>query len=158
MYSDEFALLANYGVEGEGLVYDEAGDPHLSDLILNNQDTIMSFAIKKYTAFTYFPCQSIETRNMDAYDDVQIQTMEMWASFGDDLYVYPSEISMSAEDTETTAMILTDIETLIDEYLLGFITGSISLDKYEEFRQNIIDLDIQTVIDIYQRYYDEYTA
>lgn len=158
MYSDEFAITANFGIEGEGLVYDEDGNPHLSDLVLHNTDTIMSFAVKKYTMFTYFPYQEIQTKYMDAYDQVQLDTIAMWSSGSDDLWVIPDEASLNAEDSELAAEIMADISTSVDEYLLGFITGSISLDQYDTFLENIRSMDVQTAIDLYQKTYDEYLA
>lgn len=158
MYSDEFAIPANYGIEGEGFNYGEDGKPHLTELVTANPDAIMSFSVMKYTTMTAFPIQSYQTRYKDAYGEVQLNTIELWSSFGDDAYVYPSDIKLSAQDSEATSTILTDIDTAIDEYLLGFITGSISLDKYDEFQQNLLDLGIEDVIEVYQSYYDDYVA
>lgn len=78
MYSDEFALNANFGLEGEGFYYGDDGKPHLSDNVLHSTETITSFAVKKYTLFSLLPHQDIQTRFMDAYDENQLSTIELW--------------------------------------------------------------------------------
>lgn len=158
LYSDEFALIANYGKEGEGFEYDEAGNPHLSDLVLHNTETITSFAVKKYTLFSYLPRQDIQTRFADAYDEQQLDTIELWTNSGDSAYLLPSAFSLDVDDSNTVAALMSDIETSVDEYLLGFITGSIPLSQYDQFLAGLSDMGIQEAIDIYQAALDQYEA
>jgi len=46
----------------------------------------------------------------------------------------------------------------VDENLLGFITGSISLDTYDSLIEGIKGMGVQDAIDIYQNALDEYHA
>lgn len=158
MYSDEFAIAANFGKEGEGFNYGEDGKPHLSDLVLNNTETITSFAVKKYTLFTPLPHQDIQTRFMDAYDDYQLDTILAWTDAADSAWSLPRTFSLSENDNVAAAAIMSDVETSVDESLLGFITGSISLDTYDSFIEGIKAMGVQDAIDIYQNALDEYYA
>ena len=55
-------------------------------------------------------------------------------------------------------IIMSDIETSIDENLLGFITGSISLDTYDSFIQGLHSMGVDDAVAIYQDALDAYLA
>jgi len=158
MYSDEFALDANYGVEGEGFYYGDDGKPHLSDNVLHSTETITSFAVKKYTLFSLLPHQDIQTRFMDAYDENQLATIDLWTNAADSAWILPSAFTLNEDDNVAAAAIMSDVETSVDENLLGFITGSISLDTYDSLIEGIKGMGVQDAIDIYQNALDEYHA
>ena len=48
MYTDEGALLCNYGIEGESFEYDENHVPVFTDLVLNNPDMSTTVALFMY--------------------------------------------------------------------------------------------------------------
>ena len=158
MYSDEFALDANFGVEGEGFFYGDDGQPHLSDNVLHSTETITSFAVKKYTLFSLLPHQDIQTRFMDAYDENQLSTIDLWTNAADSAWTLPSAFTLTEDDSVAAAAIMSDVETSVDENLLGFITGSISLDTYDAFLQGLHDMGVDDAIAIYQSALDEYFA
>ncbi len=158
LYSDEFAIPANYGVEGEGLVYNEAGQPQLSDLVLNNTETITSFAVKKYSLFTQFPHQDIQTRFMPCYDEVQLETLSLWADSQDALYTLPADLNLSMQDEDTLSRIMSDVETHVDEMLLSFITGAADLAGFDTYVSDLYAMGLQEAIDIYQAALDTYNA
>ena len=54
--------------------------------------------------------------------------------------------------------IMSDVETSVDENLLGFITGSVSMDTYDAFIQGLHDLGVGDAIAICQDALDEYFA
>lgn len=156
LYSDEFAITANFGVEGEGLAYDENGDPMLSDMVIHNTDTIVSFAVKKYSLFTYFPHQDIQTRFMPCYDEAQLDTLDLWASSQDSAYTLPSDLAISVEDSDTLAKIMSDIETHVDEMLLAYVTGAADTSNFDDFVAELYGQNLQGAIDIYQAALDAY--
>ena len=53
---------------------------------------------------------------------------------------------------------MSDVETSVDENLLGFITGSVSMDTYDAFIQGLHDMGVGDAIAIYQDALDEYFA
>lgn len=156
MYSDEFALAANFGKEGEGFNYDENGNPHLSDSVLHSTETITAFAVKKYTLFSYLPHQDIQTRFMDAYDEMQLATIELWTDHADSAWNLPTAFSLDEEDATQAAAIMSDVETSVDENLLGFITGSIDLGTYDAFINGLKAMGVEDAIAIYQASFDRY--
>lgn len=158
MYSDEFALNANFGLEGEGFYYGDDGKPHLSDNVLHSTETITSFAVKKYTLFSLLPHQDIQTRFMDAYDENQLSTIELWTNAADSEWLLPNAFTLSQEDSVAAAAIMNDVETSIDENLLGFITGSISLDTYDAFIQGLHSMGVDDAVAIYQDALDAYLS
>ena len=158
MYSDEFALDANFGVEGEGFYYGDDGQPHLSDNVLHSTETITSFAVKKYTLFSLLPHQDIQTRFMDAYDENQLSTIELWTNAADSAWTLPSVFTLTEDDSVAAAAIMSDVETSVDENLLGFITGSIPMDTYDAFLQGLHEMGVDDAIAIYQDALDEYLS
>ena len=158
MYSDEFALDANFGVEGEGFYYGDDGQPHLSDNVLHSTETITSFAVKKYTLFSLLPHQDIQTRFMDAYDENQLSTIDLWTNAADSAWTLPSAFTLTEEDSVAASAIMSDVETSVDENLLGFITGSIPMDTYDAFIQGLHDMGVDDAIAIYQDALDEYLS
>ena len=53
---------------------------------------------------------------------------------------------------------MSDVETSVDENLLGFITGSVSLETYDAFVDGIKAMGVQDAVDIHQNALDEYLA
>lgn len=53
---------------------------------------------------------------------------------------------------------MSDVETSIDENLLGFITGSISLDTYDAFIQGLHSMGVDDAVAIYQDALDAYLS
>lgn len=51
---------------------------------------------------------------------------------------------------------MSDIETSVNENMLGFITGSIGLDQFDAFTAGLEEMRLQEAIDIYQAVYDAY--
>ena len=156
MYGDEFALAANFGQEGEGFEYGQDGKPHLSDIVLHNTEAITSFAVRKYTLFSYLPHQDIQTRFMDAYDDNQLSTIELWTTSSDSEWILPAAFSLEEHDATKVAGIMGDVETSVDENLLGFVTGSIDLSTYDAFVENLKTMGVEEALDIYQAAFDQY--
>ena len=156
MYGDEFALAANFGQEGEGFDYGPDGKPHLSDIVLHNTEAITSFAVRKYTLFSYLPHQDIQTRFMDAYDENQLSTIELWTTSADSEWTLPAAFSLEENDATKVAGIMGDVETSVDENLLGFVTGSIDLSTYDAFVENLKTMGVEEALEIYQAAFDQY--
>ena len=148
----------NFGVEGEGFYYGDDGQPHLSDNVLHSTETITSFAVKKYTLFSLLPHQDIQTRFMDAYDEKQLSTIELWTNAADSAWTLPSAFTLTEDDSVAAAAIMSDVETSVDENLLGFITGSIPMDTYDAFLQGLHEMGVDDAIAIYQDALDEYLS
>lgn len=155
MYGDEFMLLANYGVEGEGFNYVN-GEPQLTELVLDNQETITTFAAMKYTLFGYLPHRRDQTRLMPAYSESQLESLDLWADSSDGGLALPSDFKLDLDDSERVAMILSDIETYVDEALLGYITGAIPIEQVSVVPERVKELNIGEALTIYQTAWDEY--
>ena len=53
---------------------------------------------------------------------------------------------------------MTSINTDVSENRLHFIYGNRSLDEFEAYREDIINMGIERVLEIYQAAYDRFTA
>ena len=95
---------------------------------------------------------------MDAYDENQLSTIELWTNAADSEWLLPSAFTLSQEDSVAAAAIMNDVETSIDENLLGFITGSISLDTYDAFIQGLHSMGVDDAVAIYQDALDAYLS
>lgn len=124
-YTEAGSMLANYGVEGNTFVYDEdTGKPVWTDMILNNPDgmakqqsmaVLLQYRGGGYVADTWKDNQSYDLDMLNACNEAGANlTGEK---------VIPSGVSLNAEESSSNALIMTDIETHIEESVLRFITG-----------------------------------
>ncbi len=160
-YSDEGDRLMNWGVEGVSYELDENGNPHFTDLVLNDPDGLaVDVAMGKYTMVA----------QMEAYkqsDEVYAVRMWKWPAqqeasakwdatdFGDR---YPLTVSLTPEEGEELANIMADIETYRDENAIRFILGTESFDNYDKFVNTINKMGIEEAIAIKQAGYDRLQA
>lgn len=158
MYGDDFSFVCNYGAEGEAFNYNDEGKPVFTDLIINNKETLTKFAVWKYTLFGYLPHKSDQTRMESCYTQDQLDIITKLKDNADSEYSLPLSFTLSAEDEATVANIMTDAETYIEESLLGYITGTLSLSDYDAFLDKLNTINVQEAIDIYQKTYDEQFA
>lgn len=158
MYSEEGSFLFNWGIEGQAFEYDENGNPAFTELITNNPDGLpMQNAVFCY-AMTYAPFVEDSHRYWTAYTEEQIDLVTMWAETRDNEYSFPVTCVPSVEDQIEFAGIYADLQTLIEESVLKFITGDTALSEYDAFRQKLIDGGIERCIEIYQDAYDRYMS
>jgi putative aldouronate transport system substrate-binding protein len=95
--------------------------------------------------------EMIEQRFMQYSDQVA-------ASRGAVRYYVPPFPVIMATDAETTELssLLTDINTLRNEYILDFITGRKDLAQFDRFVSQVKSMGIDRVIAIRQAQYDRY--
>jgi putative aldouronate transport system substrate-binding protein len=156
LYSDEGALLCNYGIEGETFEYDENGTPHFSDLINNNPDYDYRTAIFLYVMDSG-PTVVDPMRGTASYTQEQLDSWSEWTDANLDYsHVIPNKAILKAEDSEYSS-IMSDIETFMDEMTVKYITGEYSFDTYDtDFVEALEGMNIERCIELYQDAYDEY--
>lgn len=156
-YSPEATLMANWGVEGETFTYDENGDPHFTDLIMNNpQGIAMSFARELYTAPTggYFYDQNTI---YSLWGEDEFAACDVWNTNINASNAMPSFMGMTTEEAEEYNSYAGDLITYVAEALSKLIMGDTNLDDgLDAFVARVKDMGIERCVELQQAAYDRY--
>lgn len=154
-YSEEVQLLANYGIENDTFTYDEAGTPHFTDKVLDDEDGL-NFALFKYVV-DWGPTVLDWNRKLDSYTDTQLDAMEVWKKV-DSSNGYPSYATFTTEESNIISQYYTDVQTIVDEQQPKFIMGEKSMDEFDAYVETLKSAGLDQVIECYQAAYDRYMA
>lgn len=156
-FSEEGHILYNYGIEG--VSYEIVDDvPKYTDLITNNPDGLsMSQALTKYShggqngnfvqAVGYLEQYAALPQQQEAWD--------LWVNTDALKYRIPNT-SIAPEDSTEYSTLNTDISTYRDEMYIKFVTGTESLDNFDEYLENLEKLGLKRFIEIQQKAFDSY--
>ena len=156
-FTYEGSLLSAMGVEGNedgSYVFDENGKLQYSDN-WNNYEGLTEN--EKPTLFIYSVMPMLCPETPSTYTmDLQFECDPVWSANTDTDYQMPTAISMTTDETERYQTIYGDIQTLIEENLTKFAVGERSMDEWDSFVQEIIDLGIEECIEIKQAAVDRF--
>ena len=154
MYTNEGALLCNYGIEGESFEFGEDGAPKLTDLVLHNEEMSTTVALFMY-CMDRGPFYRDENREQSGYTPAQKEASDIWTS---NLSVGRGigSTMLNTEESDQVNQFYGDIKTYIEESVLEFVIGNRSLDEFDAFVDHIEGMGIDKVTacwqDAYQRY------
>lgn len=151
-FTEEGSRMCNYGIEGEGLEYDENGEPRYTELVYNNPDHSMRETQVMYT-LTVGPFVEVETRGDIAYGERSIAARDIWGENVDDLYTLPG-VSLDADQASEVANIMGDLMTYASGKITEFIIGADSLDNWDAYISQLESFQVDRVTEIYQEAYD----
>ncbi len=120
LYSDEGAMLMNYGIEGDTYTLDDNDDPQFTEKITANDEGLsFSEAINKYCTLN-FVFSYDWTRELQVVSDEARSAMEeVW--YNDASYVLPTLSLTEAEGRVSDAYEL-NASTYRDEFIVSYIT------------------------------------
>lgn len=157
-FTQEGSTLVNYGVEGEGLIYDESGKPMVSDLILNNPDglptniTTVLYTVSNVVGLESYSRLTQEmTESQEAAYGIWTKNFDM-----DNSHDLPSGIALSGDEASRFAELYGDINSYATEMILRFITGEVSLSEWDTYITTLNDMKLSETIQIYQKALDRY--
>lgn len=156
--------VVNFGETGVTWEMGDDGIPKFTDFALNNPDIPMSdaeYILRLHTCWAKYRYG----------DDISMirnvanpETWEYRARWGvgddptcDNAYALPT-LSFTAEEAAEVGRLTNDIYTYAEEMVLKFITGAESLDKFDEFAENIQNLGMPRLLELYQNAYDKFLA
>ena len=90
--------------------------------------------------------------------DLKNEAWEVWSSNIDGAYYIPSNVSMNAEETQTSSYYVADIVTYASQMIPQFIAGDVSLDEWDAFVAKLKEMNIETCIEAEQSAYDRCMA
>ncbi|MDD6023172.1 MAG: extracellular solute-binding protein [Oscillospiraceae bacterium] len=159
LFTDDAYLLTNYGVEDVAYTLDENGDPHYTDLIVNNPDGLSyffaSYVYASNAAWSFVPFVNDLSRTFYDFTDNQWEVYDGLRTLSDCRDNYPTYAAMTIDETEEYASIESDLGTYMDSRILEFITGAADIDKeFDAYVETLYDMGLQDMIDIKQAAYD----
>lgn len=156
-YSEAGTNMYNYGVEGVTFEVVD-GEPQFTDMVINNE---FGLTVAAYTRM-WTPYGSLTGiyspgRVEEFLSDLQAECWDVWTASSDGLYSIPTGISYTALESEEKSGIETDIQTCVDENLILFVTGVKPMDEWDGFIDQLYNLQLERLMEIYQdaltRYY-----
>lgn len=158
LYTDEGAVLTNYGVEGVSHEIVD-GKPQFTDVITNsaevrNDDNFSSnVALDVYT-FRRLGGRFDSARGNILYSEIYSQLTDVWYGNKDSTWDIPDYITLSEADDTQFNSIWPDIQTLILENVSKFINGDRPLSDIPVFQDQLRQMGIEDCIGFYQTAYD----
>ena len=162
IFSEEGALLFNYGVEGEGFTLDENGEPHWSDLVMNYEGGYTTAAVLYATATpSEYICGIYDDAKFNfSYTEKQIECQRIIDHSSTGEYDFPigADTAMTTEESSEAAAIAGDLGTYISETALSWICGQSTLDDmaWETYLANCEAMNVAHLTEIYQTVYDRF--
>ena len=156
-FSEEGKLLGNFGVEGVTFEYDSNGEPKwIGELLPGAEGYNMSNVQYKHLLYNQ-PGYIMFDRERQVLDPQALDLIAVWDTAGYD-YNYTSAATMTAGEGSEYATIMGDINTLISETVVKFVTGEKSLDEYDAFVAQLKSMGIERAVEIKQAALDRYNA
>ena len=155
-YTYDGMLLYNYGIEGEGLSFDEDGSPMYTDLVLNNPDMITVACSLLYSKFGGAGVVNAY-RFSPGYTEKQNQAISLWIENLDSDYELPGAVQFTTEESSEYSTILSDLDTYAYQATLQFITGERSIDtEWDSYIESLNSLKLEQIEALCQTAYDRY--
>lgn len=160
LYTDEGALLANYGVEGDTFEFDENGEPVFTDKILNNEN---GWTMTQTVASYLCPSAGIAnwsdwTRELAGVPEKDQACYDVWSEFSDD-WRLPSSVTLTQEESTERAALYADISTIVKEQTAQFISGALDIESnWYAYISALEASGMERAIEITQAAYDRYLA
>lgn len=158
-YSEEGAMLANFGVEGQTYTMVD-GYPTYTDLIMRNPNGLsLSQAMSMYLRSSISGPFVQDQRELEQYYQLPElkDALTSWTMTDMGKYIYPPA-SPSSEDSEKLSQIMNNVKTYSDEMESKFITGQLPLSDYDKYVAQLKKFGIEDAIQIKQKAYDKYMA
>jgi putative aldouronate transport system substrate-binding protein len=153
-YSEEGALLANYGIEGITFDYNDEGKPVLKELITRNPEGLSMTAAQGLYLVHSGAMVFMLGREEDTLYPGALEYKTLWnVEFPRQL---PNSLSFTEEESIEKTTIMGDVITYLQENTCKFIMGQKSMDEYDAFVKQFYTMNIDRAIEIYQTSYDRY--
>lgn len=159
-FSEEGSILCQYGIEGEGLEYDENGKPGYSELISNNPDGLTTDnALNAYAVNINMYAQN-KADLRASYDEIKQAAINAWNGTRDvTRSSFVKLFTLNAEESEVVQQYYTDISTYAAETIGKMLVGELSIDaEWDTFVSTIESMGIAEVTAAYQSAGDRYFA
>lgn len=150
-FSEEGSLLCQYGLEGEGLTYDENGEPDYSELISNNPDGLSTDnALNTYTVNINMYASNGATLRR-AYNDQQQAALDAWNEKREvTKSSFTNLFTLTTDETATVQQYYTDISTYAGEQIGKFLIGESDVDAdWDAFVETVESMGIDDVVAVY---------
>lgn len=160
LYTDEGALLANYGVEGDTFEFNEDGEPEFTDKILANEN---GWTMTQTVASYLCPSAGIAnwsdwTRELAGVPEKDQACYDVWSEFSDD-WRLPSSVTLTQEESTERAALYADISTIVKEQTAQFISGALDIESnWDAYISALEASGMERAIEITQAAYDRYLA
>lgn len=156
-FSEEGALLLNYGIEGDTYTMVD-GKPVFTDKILKDPEGRSTGDMMQITTQDQFHGMLYDwTREKPTVSDEEWSAYDIWGNSASGDWVMPP-VTLTTEEGTEYATIYGDIETLVTETIPQFITGQKALSEYDAFVQQLKSLNVDRCIEIQQTALDRYLA
>lgn len=160
-FTEDGAIIANYGVEGEHFNRKDDGSIEYTELVTNSGYQLSMRALHGLYCWNLFASISYNDAMYPMYTEEVVEAINIMSD-GDitSEHYYPSAISLTADESDEIITRISDITTYAQEQLLQFMVGQTNLDdaSWQAFVDQVYALGLQECIDVYQNAYDEYQA
>lgn len=157
LFSEEGALLANYGTEGDTFEYQEDGTPVFTSKVTANEDYTFAQAMAYFTTPPSRVCLQDWKRELAAVPEKDLVSYDIWAEAGtENCLPDVSAMGISSDENKEYSKIMTDVTTIVNEKTSQFITGVISMDEYDDFIAQLKQMNVDRAVEIVQTVYDRF--
>lgn len=160
LFTEEGALLANYGIEGDTFEFNEEGEPEFTDKILNNEN---GWTMTQTVASYLCPSAGIAnwsdwTRELAGVPEKNQACYDVWSE-ADDTWRLPSSVTLTQDESTERAALYADISTTVKEQTAQFISGALDIESnWDAYIASLESSGIERAIEITQAAYDRYLA
>lgn len=156
LYTDDGFRYLNYGVEGETYTMVD-GKPVWTDFIAHNENGKDSTTmISDYTGGGVITINKDTQMVNSTFSPNAQEAAGIWGSNKDGQWELPGALTLTAQEQETYSRIMSDIVTSCMEYTNKFIIGDAPLSDIPAFQQNLWDMGLQEVLDVYSSAVERY--
>ncbi|MBD2843892.1 extracellular solute-binding protein [Paenibacillus sp. IB182496] len=155
-YSEEGHMLFNFGKEGVSYEMID-GYPTYTETIMNNPDGLnVSQAMSMHFRSAYGGPFIQDKRYIEQYMqmDAQKEAVKIWSEPENKIQMPP--VTMTAEENQQFASIMTDLNTYSDEMVTKFIMGVEPLTSFDQYVETLKGMGIEQAIQIQQAALDRY--
>lgn len=148
-FTEEKVMMEAWGIEGETYEIGEDGQPHIIDIekyqdkntgTRASSDNRVELVELTDTTKIYYKGEIIEEKLYNFWRDIYTEDLKV---------PYYKEVTLSTDENEEYANIMTAVDTYVDEQRAKFITGERPMDEWDDFIEELQGIgDIQAALDI----------
>ena len=157
-FTDEGFYACNYGEEGVTYNKNADGSIAYTDFLLNNPDGLSyKNALGLYISYYGVGFDESDERTTASFSlETEKVMYDTWRSNRNEANVYHG--TLNTEKSTEYSSISSDMITLANTKIMGYIMGTESLDTYDEFVETLYSMNLDTLISLKQAAYDRYLA